>query len=205
MDEQMLAQIMAFGGTFTPEYWARCNGQLLTVMENQALFALLGATYGGDGRTTFALPDLCGRSPIGDGKGQGLTFREIGERGGYEQVLLTSDEQLPSHSHALSNAPISGKITCTAYAENAPANQTDAAGNLPANQADRTSPVKIYADSTDNLAPMNSLSVTATHKLIVGGYTNAVGDSAPHENMSPWTCLNFIIALKGYFPSRSRS
>ncbi len=98
MSEPFIGEIRTFGFTFAPRGWATCEGQLLPIAQNEALFALLGTTYGGDGRTTFALPDLRGRVAVGNGQGQGLSLYRQGQRGGEEQVTLTAD-QLPSHSH----------------------------------------------------------------------------------------------------------
>jgi microcystin-dependent protein len=100
MSDPLIGQIILFAGNFAPRGWAFCDGQLLPIAQNQALFSILGTMYGGDGRTTFALPDLRGRSPIGVGLGPGLQDRRQGEKGGQEQVALTT-AQLPSHTHAL--------------------------------------------------------------------------------------------------------
>jgi microcystin-dependent protein len=99
--EAFLGQIVAFAGNYAPVNWALCDGKLLPIMQYQALFAILGTTYGGDGKTTFALPDLNGRTPIGAGRGTGLTARNLGEKGGAEKVTLTT-AQLPTHVHETS-------------------------------------------------------------------------------------------------------
>ena len=98
--EPFLAEIIMFGGNFAPRGWAFCDGQLLPISSNQALFSLLGTIYGGDGRTTFALPDLRGRVSMHPGNGPGLSSRRLGEKGGTEQNILTT-AQLPAHNHAL--------------------------------------------------------------------------------------------------------
>ncbi|WP_107498116.1 tail fiber protein [Thalassobius sp. I31.1] len=103
--EPFIAQIMIFGGTFAPRGWAFCDGQLLPIASNEALFSLIGTTYGGDGRTTFALPDLRGRAPIHEGQGPGLTNRQLGRTYGAEQVTLQADE-LPPHSHTMNVANV---------------------------------------------------------------------------------------------------
>ncbi|MCL1588451.1 MAG: tail fiber protein [Actinomycetia bacterium] len=100
MSEPFIAEIRIFGGNFAPRGWAFCNGQLLPIAQNTALFALIGTTYGGDGRTTTALPNLQGRSPMHAGRGPGLTDRRLGERDGAESVVL-AESQIPSHSHQL--------------------------------------------------------------------------------------------------------
>lgn len=100
MSEPFIAEIRIFAGNFAPRSWAFCNGQLLPVSQNTALFSLIGTTYGGDGRTTTALPDLQGRAPMHPGRGPGLTDKRLGQRGGVEMVTLT-EAQLPNHTHTL--------------------------------------------------------------------------------------------------------
>ena len=122
MSDPYIGEIRMFAGTFNPRGWAFCDGQLLQVSQNDALFSLLGTIYGGDGRTTFALPDLRGRIPIHEGQGAGLSNRRLGSRGGSENVTLTAN-QLPSHSHAL-------------YGRNVKSTSDDPAGRMPAITAD---------------------------------------------------------------------
>ena len=119
--EPFLGQIVLFGGTFAPRGWAKCEGQLLAISQNTALFSILGTIYGGDGRTTFALPDLRGRAPIGEGRGPGLRDYSLGQKGGVETVTLNVTE-IPSHNHA---------VTVPASSEDA--DQDEAAGNFLAN------------------------------------------------------------------------
>jgi microcystin-dependent protein len=203
MGEQLIATIMAFGGNFNPRDWEKCHGQLLSVAENPALYSLLGTTYGGDGRSTFALPDLRGRCGIGDGTGLGCTTRYQGQAGGYETVPL-SIAQIPAHAHPLADAEISGNVTCTLHAENADSNQSSAQGNMLANQGDRIdASTKVYSGNTNAVVDMNSAAVTASHSLTVSGDTTEVGGDAQHENMPPWLCLNYIIAVDGIYPPRS--
>lgn len=104
MSEPFIAEIRIFAGNFAPRGWAFCNGQLLPIAQNTALFSLIGTTYGGDGRTTTALPDLQGRAPMHPGQGPGLTDRRLGERGGVDTVTL-SEAQMPSHNHAMTASP----------------------------------------------------------------------------------------------------
>jgi len=108
MSEPFIAEIRIFAGNFAPRSWAFCNGQLLPIAQNTALFSLIGTTYGGDGRTTMALPDLQGRAPMHPGRGPGLTDRRLGQRGGDETVTLT-EAQMPSHDHPLRASPNPGE------------------------------------------------------------------------------------------------
>ena len=118
MSEPFTAEIRIFAGNFAPRGWAFCNGQLLPISQNTALFSLIGTTYGGDGRTTTALPNLKGRIPMHPGRGPGLTSRRLGQRGGVEMVSLT-EAQMPSHNH-------------TAYGTGDSANQRNPSGHTPA-------------------------------------------------------------------------
>jgi len=173
MSEPFLGEIRMAGFNFAPRGWAFCNGQLMSIAQNSALFALLGTTYGGDGITTFALPNLQGRVPMHWGNGAGLTPRTIGETAGTETVTLIST-QMPAHTHALAcNSASAGVVT--------------AVGNFPG-----TLPrggTGIYASTADS----------AMSPLAVG----AAGGSQPHDNTQPFLCVSFIIALEGIFPSRN--
>jgi microcystin-dependent protein len=164
MSEPFLGEIKIISWNFPPKGWAFCNGALLAISQNQALFSILGTTYGGDGMQTFGLPNLQGRSPVHVGNGIVL-----GEQGGETSHTLNISE-IPAHNHVpvgSSNAP------------SAPG----PGGNLWATKAN------IYAASPDSA--MNPASITA------------VGGNQPHENMSPYLVLNFIIALQGIFPSQN--
>ena len=172
MSEPFIGQIVMFGGNFAPRGWALCDGQLLAVSQNDALFSLLGTIYGGDGRTTFGLPDLRGRLPMHWGSGPGLTPRSIGQKGGAETVTLTSN-QMPSHTHALQASASNG-------------NTDEPVGNVLADGRRDD----IYAGGNASVA-MNASSVVAT------------GGSQSHNNLQPFQCVNFIIALYGIYPSRS--
>ena len=110
MAEPFIAEIRIFAGNFAPRGWAFCNGALLPISSNTALFSLIGTTYGGDGRTTLALPDLQGRAPMHPGRGPGLTTRRLGERSGVQSVTLT-ETQIPSHSHTLTGATEESDLT----------------------------------------------------------------------------------------------
>ncbi len=174
MSDPFIAEIHMFAGNFAPRGWAFCDGQLLPIAQNTALFSLLGTTYGGDGRTTFGVPNLRGRAPMHPGNGPGLTSRRRGELGGTETVSL-SETNLPSHAHKLRGASSPASAS-------APSTSTTLARSVGGN-AYRTS-------ST----PGETL---ANESLL------AAGGSSAHNNMQPFLAINFIIALVGVFPSRS--
>ncbi|MEQ9406774.1 MAG: tail fiber protein [Fuerstiella sp.] len=175
MSDPFLAEVIMFAGNFAPRSWAYCNGQLLPISQYSAVYSLLGTTYGGDGRTTFALPDLRGRVPVhsgGNSAGPGLTPRQLGSRGGQERVTLTIQE-MPSHSHDLQNNTIDED-----------SNLSEGGGNVLGE-----SPNTFHAGpGTGVLGPTS---------------TQNRGGSQSHENMPPFLALNFIIALSGVFPSRN--
>ena len=173
MSEPFLAEIKIIGFNFAPRGWAFCDGQILPINQNQSLYSLLGTTYGGDGRTTFALPDLRGRAPIHVGRSNGGDHHQLGSKSGEETHTLSANE-MPQHSHI-------------AHASNSQANLTAAEGNLLANSLS-----ELYVDATAaNLV-----------NLRAGTVTN-VGGSQAHNNMQPYLALNFCIALQGLFPSRN--
>lgn len=176
MSEPFIAEVRIFAGNFAPRGWAFCDGQLLPISQNTALFSLIGTTYGGDGRSTTALPNLQGRTPMHPGRGPGLTSRRLGQRGGVEMVSLT-EAQMPNHTHQLraSTDDIEEE-----GGEKGPANGYTA--RMQANQS-------IYSGAS-NLVDMASDSITNT------------GGSQAHNNMQPFLTLNFIIALVGLYPSR---
>lgn len=181
MSDPFIAEITMFGGNFAPRGWAFCDGQLLPISQHQALFSILGTTYGGDGRTTFGLPDLRGRVPIHAGNGSGLSDRRLGQRGGSESVTLTEAE-MPSHSHSLT------ATTDTATTATPSTSTKLAKGNTSISRSD-VKDSNIYAESTAN--PVN-----------IAGATNAGGGQS-HSNMQPYLVINYIIALQGIFPSRN--
>jgi microcystin-dependent protein len=167
---------MMFGGNFAPRGWAFCDGQLLPISTNSALFSILGTTYGGDGRTTFGLPDLRGRAALHAGHGPGLSNRSLGAKGGAENVTLNLT-QIPSHNH-----PVTVKLKAT---DNS-GDSADPVGRSPAQAGE-----DIYADSADGqLAPPD---------VTVGN----TGGNQHHENMQPYQVVSYIIALQGIYPSRS--
>lgn len=176
MSEPFVAEIRIVGFNFAPRGWAFCDGQLLAVSQNTALFSLVGTTYGGDGRSTFGLPDLQGRAPMHPGRGPGLTERRLGETGGSATAPL-DESRMPSHTHIL-------------MASNA---STDEEGeSTPAGNATGVPEIAnaIYG-------PLNNPVDMASQAL------PAVGGSQPHNNMQPYLVMNFVIALVGLYPSRS--
>ncbi|MCB1860779.1 MAG: phage tail protein [Gammaproteobacteria bacterium] len=182
MATPFIGEIVMFGGNFAPRSWALCDGQLLSISQNTALFSILGTTYGGDGRTTFGLPDLRGRVPMHPGNGPGLTPRSLGQKAGVEDVLLNTN-QIPSHTHT---------ATSTANAVTPAGNSNDAAGNFWADDAGVASGT--YHSGPANAA-MNAGAVTTT--------LANTGGNQEHTNVQPFLCVNFIIALQGVFPSRN--
>lgn len=177
MSEPFIGEIIMFGGNFAPRGWALCDGQLLAIASNTALFSILGTTYGGDGRTTFGLPDLRGRVAIHAGSGPGLSPRTLGEKSGSETTTLTV-ANMASHNHSV-----------TLHGESAAANTKSPTGAMLAFPA-----TEIYA------AP-----VPADEKLMAADSIKQqnVGSGTPFNNIQPFNTVNFIIALQGVFPSRS--
>lgn len=171
-----IAQILFFGANFAPRNWAFCNGQLLAIVQNTALFSILGTTFGGDGRTTFALPDYRGRVPMGFGQGPGLPDIDLGEVSGLQAITLTT-AQMPSHTHA---------ATPTIAATHTNAVSNNPAGNIFA----------VTNASTYNNAP-NSTASGASASL------GNSGGGQPFSILNPYLTVNFIICLFGVFPSRN--
>ncbi|KAB8153509.1 phage tail protein [Kordia sp. TARA_039_SRF] len=188
-----LAQIVMFAGNFAPRGWALCEGQLLPISQNQALFSLLGTTYGGDGRTTFALPDLRGRSPIQQGHGPGLSDIKLGQRGGIETKTLTLME-LPNHFHTvnLSGGTVNASVSIPASSDEGTSDEAE--NNVLATGIDKLYAASSAADT--NLAP--SLAP-------ISGAVNSAssGNGQAFNIRNPFLGINYIIALQGVFPSRS--
>jgi len=175
MSEPYIGEIRMFGGNFAPAGWAFCDGQLLPISEYDTLFTLIGTTYGGDGQSTFALPDMRSRVPLHCGSLLGRSFI-LGEMGGAESVTLTS-QQIPSHTH-----PIIGS------ADRGSAAFTNLTGFPAATVAAGTA---MYGTSDNNVQPMAAGAITPT------------GGAQPHDNMAPYLGVNFIISLFGVFPHES--
>lgn len=176
MSDQFIAEIRIFTGDFAPSGWALCDGQLLPISQNTALFSLLGTNYGGDGKSTFGLPNLQGSVPLQAGQGPGLTQRDLGESGGEQDVTLL-DTEMPVHSHG---------VRCSSGASGtaSPASQNFGSvggrGRPPA-----------YAPTSGSNVQMSPSATSVT------------GSSLPHNNMVPYLGLTFIIALQGVFPERT--
>lgn len=192
--ECFIGEVRMFAGNFAPRNWAFADGQLLPISQNQALFSILGTTYGGDGRTTFALPDLRGRFPIGEGQGSGLSNRRLGQKGGTEDVILNVT-QIPSHNHSVNINLNTASVSATLRAYNGDPDRATAGGNVLAN-------AEIYSSQASDV-DMNNGSITATINGNAAGTTGLTGGSQPHTNMPPFLGMNYIICLQGVFPSRS--
>lgn len=184
-----LGQIQPFGFNFAPRGWATCDGQLLPISSNTALFSLLGTTFGGDGRTTFALPDLRGRSIVHVGHGPGLSTISWGERGGIESVTLTQ-LNMPSHSHSLVNG--TAKVTITTTDNGNDINETDGGANGLGTSG--TMPA-IYRETPTAADHLGGVSISGT--------TSLAGGSQPFEIRNPFLGIYVCIAMQGVYPSRS--
>lgn len=183
MSNPYLGEVRIFAGSFNPRGWAFCRGQLLAIAQNDALYALVGTTFGGDGQTTFGLPDLQGRIPIGQGQGPGLASYVLGQASGTEGVVLTIS-QMPSHSHAM-------------YASTVKGNQpTPVTTSVPASpdQGNPNTTATYYVQPGPNPLTPSTLAPTTI---------SSQGGNQAHDNIMPSLCLNYIIALEGVFPSRN--
>lgn len=177
--DQFLGEIRLLPFNFAPRDWALCQGQLLPIAQNTALFSLLGTQYGGNGVTTFALPDLRGRAAVGMGQGPGLSNYPVGTQAGTENVTLISTE-IPAHTHTISNASV-------------PVNAGAATATSPASNFFAKVSPEAYGPGTAN-GPMAA--------NLLNGPTAGAGGSQPHENRQPFLVLNYCIALQGEFPQR---
>jgi microcystin-dependent protein len=173
MSDQFLGEIRMTGFNFAPYGWALCNGQLLPISQNTALFSLIGTYYGGNGIDNFALPNLQSRVPIHQGQGVGLSPYVLGQNGGFENVTLTT-QQMPQHNHMVNTNNGLGSTT-------RPANALLAA----------TSSDKPYTTSASDGSTLNPSAISYA------------GNSQPHNNLQPYLCINFCIALQGIYPSRN--
>jgi microcystin-dependent protein len=176
MSEFFIGQVMMAGFGFAPRFWAQCNGQLLPINQNQALFSLLGTQYGGNGTTNFALPDLRSRTPVGYASSVDPSWQppsvQIGQASGVESVTLLSTN-LPAHTHTANASTASGTT------------------RNPSNASFAATPVALHGPSSGPLVPLNP------------GTLAPAGSNQPHPNMQPYAAINFCIALSGIFPSRN--
>jgi microcystin-dependent protein len=175
MSDPFVAEIRMFAGNFAPKGWALCDGQLLPISQNTALFSLLGTTYGGDGKSTFALPDLQGSTPLGQGQLSGGSQYFLGQQSGTPNVTLLTSE-MPAHIHTLRADAVDTGDTRTPS---------------PAVTMSQTSPGSGYQDGASPLVQMNFQALSLA------------GGSLPHNNMMPSLCVVFIIAMQGVFPPRT--
>lgn len=180
--QNFIGELRMFGGNFAPRGWALCAGQLLSIAQNDTLYALIGTTYGGDGVTTFGLPDLRGRIPVGQGQGQGLGTYVMGQQAGTETVTL-STLQIPQHNHGAIASLDPGSV---------PSPGNTVLPGVPANAIN----AKLYVVQSQGQAPPTIVAMSAQAVGMDGG-------SQPHDNVMPSLCVNYIIALEGIFPSRN--
>ncbi len=175
MSNPFVAEIRIFGFNFAPKGWAFCDGQLIPISQNTALFSLLGTYYGGDGKTTFALPNLQGDSPMQQGQGAGLSQHFLGETGGEQTVTLLQTE-MPSHSHSAQGVAGAGGASPAPNTTWASANQRG---------------ISVYTAGAAQNVGMNPLALGPS------------GGDQPHNNLMPYLTLNFCIALQGVYPARN--
>ena len=186
-----MATIMLWAPDFAPRQWAYCHGQLLSVASHTALFSLIGTLYGGDGRTTFALPDFRSRIPVGTGTGHGLSSYALASKGGTESAALGVNH-LPQHWHSTSGLSVTIKTDSGGSTSSTPSPSADALGRLSVPPGLGTH--ALYNNNTPNV-PLREGEIT--------GNTDTTGNSEDHENRQPYTALHYIICLAGIYPSRS--
>jgi microcystin-dependent protein len=172
--DPFVAEIRIFPFNFPPKGWAFCDGQILPISQNTALFSLLGTTYGGDGKSNFALPNMQGNAPMHPGQGPGLSLHDLGETSGSETVTLLESE-IPAHSHGV-------------QAQNVPLGDVATPGG---NTLSRPASGNLYASASTSVVPMAPQAITPA------------GGDQPHNNMMPYLTLNFCIALQGVYPPRT--
>ena len=191
MDE-FIGTIKAFGFSWAPRGWASCDGQLLAIAQYQALFSLLGTTYGGDGRTTFGLPDLRGRVPISQGTGSGLSNRKMGTKSGTETNVLNT-AQMPAHAHQVNFTGQGATASVSVPSVNDDGTLEESEGNILANSPNGYA----AASSADATLAAFSSPLTGT------AATTSQGGNSPVNNMPPFLAVNYCICLEGIYPSRN--
>jgi microcystin-dependent protein len=175
MSNPFVAEIRIFPFNFAPKGWAFCNGQIMSLSQNTALFSLLGTTYGGDGKSNFALPNLQGNVPMHPGQGPGLSLHDLGETGGSDTVTLLQSE-IPSHNHAagcIDGRTVSGQVSSPAGA--------------------------VFAKAASN----SYVSGGTANQILNQNMVSPIGGNQPHNNLMPYLTLNICIALQGVFPPRT--
>lgn len=201
--EGYLGEIRAFAGNFEPGGWQFCKGQTLSISTSTALYSIIGNVYGGDGQTTFKLPDLQSRIPVGTGNGPGLPAYDLGEAWGHEQVTLTNS-QMAAHSHAAIVTGGDGTATfdATLYGVNDAGGIDNPVGNILG--ADNSGSTSYASGSSLTTVAMNAGSVVVNdlHGPLPTITVGISGSSQPHPNIQPVLALNYIICVEGYYPSR---
>lgn len=200
-----LAQVIMFAGNFAPRNWMYCHGQLLPISSNSALFSLIGTIYGGDGRTTFQLPDLRGRVPIGAGQGPGLSDYRLGARGGAEIVTLNTT-QIPSHDHTTTINNINLTVDAVLKVSDNTGNSSAAKNNALAKTAKDLQTghtIEMYDSNPTYTKGFELKGLVATGSGTGTGTIGNTGGSQPHENRQPWLAINYVICTQGLFPSRN--
>jgi microcystin-dependent protein len=178
--DPFVAEIRIFPFSFAPKGWASCDGQILPLSQNTALFSLLGTTYGGDGKSNFALPDMRGNAPMHPGQGPGLSLHDLGETGGSDTVSLLESE-IPSHTHTLMS------VSAFAGTDNSPQNNV-------LSKATSGAPLNAYVPGSPAPSPTVGMA---------GAAVAPAGGDQPHNNMQPYLTLNYCIALQGVYPPRT--
>ncbi len=185
MADAFTGEIRIFGGDFNPRLWALCNGQILAISQNTALFSILGINFGGDGVTNMQMPHLCGRAPMGTSRGPGLSPRYIGQAVGYEQTTI-DERHIPNHQHNIAVSKETADL-------NAPTNTSLLANAARPGKKNKIKPFPAYAQPAAPIHSMNPSMLAA----------NQAATSAAHENRQAYLAMNFIICLEGIYPSRT--
>ncbi|MFA0964665.1 phage tail protein [Roseivirga sp. BDSF3-8] len=194
MDDAFIGMVVPWAPNFAPRNWAFCHGQLLAISSNTALFSLIGTTYGGDGRTTFALPDLRGRAIVGQGDGPGLSMRPLGQKGGLENVTLNITE-IPSHTHSSVTTGLQANIGVSSQ----PADEVTPSNGMVLAAANSIEGVDVNAYKSGVAPDVSLAGGTVSGQVTIG----STGGNLSHNNMQPYTVLNYIICMYGIFPPRS--
>ena len=203
--DAMLGEIRFVGFNFAPRGWASCDGQLMSIAQNPELYSVIGAKFGGNGVTTFALPDIRGRSPLGDGQGVGLSMRVLGESGGAEAHTLTLDE-MPLHSHLVNDHthPIA-PLAVDLRASSAPATATTAAGNVLATATllagGGNKVTNVYSPGPPDVSMAAVAATVTATTAFANGTTTTVGNGKGYPLLPPYLTLKCIIAIQGVVPA----